>query len=275
MKIEEIADTLGQYFELAVVIASKLIPFGLTVQQVKGLIEDKDHPFWIAFNEATKLLAPKPIPADVVAKIEPAPASPVSFKVEDTNLVEAIKLAERFAKERLGIVIKLAEKFVMPTELPWKDVLVVFDSGLDNREAVKKAIKSQGLDEWEEENVMKYSESAALPQATLRIIENSLTPSADTLGKKAKSPDQLNADGRFYLDLRGYALAFGLRFFGFKDYLDPSTWTWFPKNRLPGGGVACGCWSPVSLEVKFIWCNSGSVNPGFGARLAIQVPSRT
>ena len=59
-KIDEIADSIGQYFELAVVFVRKLIPLNLTVSQVKDLTQNKEHPFWLAFNEATSLLVPKP-----------------------------------------------------------------------------------------------------------------------------------------------------------------------------------------------------------------------
>lgn len=60
-KLNEIAESLGQHFTLAMEFMKKIIPLGLTVGQVKNLIEQKDHPFWLAFNEAVKLLAPQPI----------------------------------------------------------------------------------------------------------------------------------------------------------------------------------------------------------------------
>jgi membrane-bound inhibitor of C-type lysozyme len=39
----------------------KLLPFNLTVAQVQELIKNKNHPFWAAFDQATKLLDPQPI----------------------------------------------------------------------------------------------------------------------------------------------------------------------------------------------------------------------
>ena len=112
---------------------------------------------------------------------------------------------------------------------------------------------------------------------TFKIIANSITPDADTLGDKAKFPDQLVADGRNYLRLRGYALAFGQRHFLHGDYLDPKTWTWFPKDRLPSGKVAFGCWfpGPDDRKVGFCWFRSGSCDPDYGARLAIPVSLKT
>lgn len=199
---------------------------------------------------------------------------PGLFKAEDTNLSTAIAVAEHFTNKVLGVKVDLRKQFDFPSELPWEDVLVIYDPSLNNREAVEKAIHGQGINKsYEEVNVMEYSGSEASGQPTLRIIENSIRPTEDTLGASAKSPDQLNVDGRTYLDLRGYALAFGLRYFASKDYLDPKTWTWFPKNRLPGGEVAFGLWDPFvdCRRVGFCWDGAGRVDPGFGARLAIDV----
>lgn len=198
---------------------------------------------------------------------------PRLFKVAETNLGEAIALTERFSKKILGAAVNLCERFDLPTELPWKSVILVFDPGLNNREAVAKALESQKIKVYEENDVMEFSGSAALGQPTLHIIENSVRPTEDTLGNLAKSPDQLNADGRPYLDLRGYALAFGLRYFASKDYLDPQTWTWFPKNRLPDGAVAYSYGLPDVdyRKVKFCWSGSGRVSSHMGARLAMPV----
>ena len=54
---------IGQYLELVLVFLRKLHPIGLTTDQISNLIKDKNHPFWLAFNEAIKLLAQQPIVA--------------------------------------------------------------------------------------------------------------------------------------------------------------------------------------------------------------------
>ena len=209
-----------------------------------------------------------------VTAAQPQVSSPSLFKAEETNLASAIAEAEHFNNKVLGVKVDIRKMFDLPTELPWKNVLVIYDPGLNNRQAVEKALQGQKLTVYEESNVMEYSGSQANSRPTLRIIENSLRPTADTLGSLAKSPDQLNADGRNYLDLRGYALAFSLRYFISKDKLDPETWTWFTKNRLPGGRVARGDWHPALLyrEVRFSWSSAGRVTAYGGARLAIDVP---
>ncbi|MDD5318195.1 MAG: hypothetical protein PHF79_00015 [Candidatus Pacebacteria bacterium] len=195
-----------------------------------------------------------------------------SFKVSETNLSEAIKQAEKFAKKILGVAggLDLKKKFGFPEDLPWQNVMVIYDPGtLNNRDAVQKAIKDQGIDEWEETDVMNYSGSEATGQPTLHIIENSLRPSLDTMNK---SPDMLMETGRIWLTLRRYALAFGLRYLVLKDYLDPETWTWCPNNRLPSGDVARGGWRPYSSQVKFFRSSSSFRCSGVGARSAIPVP---
>lgn len=212
------------------------------------------------------------IARSIIATSSAAPLGtclPAPFKAEETNLAIAIASAERFSKEILGVTVDLRKQFAFPAELPWKDVLVVFDPGLTNREAVKRAIKGQNIVEWEETDVMRYSDSDASKTPTVHIIENSLRPTNDTMGK---SPNQLNEDGCLCLTLRGYALAFGLRYFMDKKYLDEQTWTWFPKNRLPDGCVAYGDWDSGDRGVGFGWCDPSSSNPGVGARAAIPVP---
>lgn len=252
--------TPGQVGELIALFAKKL-PLTLTKVRAQEWIDDPDK---------FELMVSGALMQNAVDVMEPVSQS--LFAASDTNLNEAIALSERFSKEVLGITVDLRKMFNLPTKLSWKNVMLVYDPGLNNRQAVELAISGLKLQEWEEENVMKYSGSARLAKPTLHIIENSTTPTADTLGDQAKSPYRLNEDGRIYLDLRNYALAFGQRFFGFKDYLDQDTWTWFPKNRLRGGGVARGCWRPRYHGVRFCWYGSGRVGSDDGARLAIPVP---
>ena len=93
--------------------------------------------------------------------------------------------------------------------------------------------------------MMKYAGSEASDGPTLRFIENSIRPNADTMGK---SPNDLRQTGKSYLRLRGYGLVFALHHFAKGKYLDPETFTWFPEDRLSGGDVACGYWYPDSPQ---------------------------
>ena len=189
------------------------------------------------------------------------------FEAADTNLNEAIVASEKFAMEVLGVKVNLREHFDFPTMLSWENVLIIFDPGLNNRQAVERSLQGQKLKVFEECPVEQYSGSEASAQPTVHIIENSLRPTEDTMGM---SSNQLRADGRPYLPLRGYALAFEQRFFTSKDHLDKETWTWFPENRLPCG-VAYGRWYPGSRELGFYWGDPGSSNSDDGARLAMSV----
>jgi hypothetical protein len=189
------------------------------------------------------------------------------FKTSETDLSEWIGHTERFTAKLLGKKVSLLDQFDFPAELPWKNVLLSYDPGLNNREAVQKAIKSQKLDVYEEADVMKYGGSGENDAPTLYVIENSPRPTKDTMGS---TPDQLEVDGRLYLPLRGYALAFGLLYFVKGRYLEAATWTSFPKNRLRRGS-AYGRLNPYYRGVYFCWNSSDYSNPLLGARLAIQV----
>jgi hypothetical protein len=187
-----------------------------------------------------------------------------------TDLNFWLNKCQEFAKKYLGVEINLRERFVIPAELPWKSVIPVFDWGITNREAVQKALKDFGLTVWEEVDVMKYSGSSANGQPSLYLIQNSIQPDSDTMMNM--SPDQLVATKKNWLDLRGYALAFGVYHFATGEYLDPETITLFPNTRLAPGQVAFGHWRPDSLKVRFSWRRSAGQDGDSGARLTISVP---
>ena len=196
--------------------------------------------------------------------------TPALFKSSDTDLNFWIAKTEEFAKKYIGVEINLRERFAIPAELPWASVIPVFDpGGITNRGAVEKALKSLGLAVYEEVDVMNYSGSKANKEPTLHFIQNSLRPDDDTMGL---SPNQLVATNKNWLDLRGYALAFGVHHFATGEYLDPRTWTRFPNARLADGEVANGHWLPDNRRVKFDWYHSDYRNEYRGARLAIRVP---
>lgn len=178
-----------------------------------------------------------------------------------------IAKTEEFTKKFLGVEVDLRDRFAIPTELPWKSIIPVFDpGGLTNRNAIQKALKDLGLAVYEEVDVMKYSGSGANKEPTLRFIQNSILPDEDTMGL---SSNQLVATSKNWLDLRGYVLAFGLHHFATGEYLDPQTFTWLPIARLAAGGVANGLWYPDSRKVRFGWDSSDHRNGRSGSRLAM------
>lgn len=199
---------------------------------------------------------------------------PVSFKTADTDLDVWLAIAEKFAKTYLGVEVKLWETFVIPETLPWQSAIPIFDpGGMTNSDVIQKVLRGSGLATWEEVPVDQYSGSGANGGPTLRFIQSSVRPDADTMGK---SPDWLVATQKNWLDPRGYALAFALHHQVTGEWLDPQTFTWFPNNRLSDGWVARGHWDPVRrLWVRFRWGNSDVEHPSGGARLAIQVPLKS
>lgn len=197
-------------------------------------------------------------------------SSPTLFKTADTDLDFWLDKCQEFSKKFLGVEIDLRERFTIPAELPWKSVIPVFDLGdMTNRDAVQKILKASGLAVYEEVDLMKYFGSEASKGPTLHFINNSIRPDDDTMGL---SPDQLVATGKNWLDLRGYALAFAVHHFATGQYLDPQTFTWFPKSRLSDGKVARGGWSSNDRGVRFNWSLSGDQDGRRGARLAMPCP---
>lgn len=149
------------------------------------------------------------------------------------------------------------------------DLIPVYDPGtITNRDAVNWA-KQLNTDIWEEVDVNNYSGSEATGKPTLIFIRRSLRPDEDTLTKDGLSPEALAKRPTTWLTLRGYVLADMLHFKVTGEHLDPQTWTWFPNNRLPRGGVACGSWAPGRGEVGLRWSRADCACSRGGARSAV------
>jgi hypothetical protein len=68
--LKEMEERFGQLIALIWIFLHKLLPFNLTVVQVQELIKNKNHPFWAAFDQATKLLTPQPIVSDTDSTVD-------------------------------------------------------------------------------------------------------------------------------------------------------------------------------------------------------------
>ena len=210
------------------------------------------------------------------AEIQSSPAvivrPPATFKTASTDLDTWLGKMKEFAKTYLKAEFDFG-RFVIPAKLSWSSAIPIFvPGGITNRDAVRKALKSQGIAVYEDENVMKYSGSLASDKPTLCLIENSNRPTIGTLGL---SSDQLVATGKNWLCLRDYTLAFGLHYFVPRQYLDSKTSTWFPGNRLSCNRVAYGNWDAVSFLLQFYWNNAAFPISDVGARLAIECPLKS
>ena len=200
------------------------------------------------------------------------PPPPAVILAPEQTLDWWIVKAEEFSKKHLGVEINLRDRFVIPTDLPWDNVIPVFDPGsITNRDVIKKALKGLKLNVYEEVDVMKYAGAEAGKESTLHFIENSVRPNKDSMNL---SPNQLRETGKNYLRLRGYGLAMALYHFATREYLDSETFTWFPEDRLPDGGVADGYWFPSYRKVGFYWGSPYDRYSSSGARVAMPVPLR-
>lgn len=185
------------------------------------------------------------------------------------ELITALSLAEHQAHHLFGYKADIAKMFALPEVLPWKKIIaILLPSGLDNRQAVN-SLRKYGLAKWEETDVNKYSGSKASGKTQLFLMERSVRPTKNTMGN---SPDTLVKTDRLWLPLKAYALAFGQYYESTHKYLDAETCTWFPTERLSGGGVAYGYWYPDDRYVRFLWDYADCEDDGMGAREAIEVP---
>ena len=96
--LKQMEDRFGQLIALIWVFLHKLLPLKMTIEQIQDLIQEKDHPFWIAFDEAVKLLAPQPI------------VSAATTDTEDTGDVKKqVDFWVKFYQEHFGIALDSSE----------------------------------------------------------------------------------------------------------------------------------------------------------------------
>jgi hypothetical protein len=184
---------------------------------------------------------------------------------------------EDFHRFFTGERIILRDMFSVTDEiLSRTDLIPVFrPADATNRMAVRWKQKL-GITIWEEVDVMRYKNSAGPGVPELYFINRSVRPDEDTLGKNAKTPDELIvAPEKIWCDLYVWCDADSLYFKIMNEHLDSETWTWFPHDRLPDGGVACGSWNPSGGRVRLVWYGRDNRNPGVGARVAIPVSLRS
>ncbi len=59
--LKDMEERFGQIIALIWVFLSKIKALNLSIAQIQELMKNKDHPFWKAFDEATKILVPQPL----------------------------------------------------------------------------------------------------------------------------------------------------------------------------------------------------------------------
>lgn len=190
-----------------------------------------------------------------------APVPLAGYQIEETDCFLWLGYMEKFAKEYFGSKVILRDIFPLPATLPWKQVLPIFDPGLTNREMVNKALKARKLDVYEETDVMQYA-GAQKGVPTVYLVERDLRPTEATMGLPPKFARHWFAGRQTRpLTLRAYGIGMSLEHEVEQQFLDPQTFSWFPENTLPGGGVADGGYNPDNRRVRFRW---GGPDYGYG-----------
>ena len=156
-------------------------------------------------------------------RIASAIAAAGPYQAADTDLDHWLDWAQEFAAKHLETVIDLRKSFMIPATLPWRSAIPVFDPGwMSSALAIKRALIDLGQTVSAQENVMEYNGSGPAGKPTLCLIENSIQPNIESMGK---SPKDLCQSGLLYLRLRGYVLAFSLFHFTTSTNLDEKSWT--------------------------------------------------
>lgn len=201
-----------------------------------------------------------------------------SLRSTPPTLADWLKAREELHKFFTGEQVVLRDRFSLTEEeLASTNLMPAFrPAGATNRMAVEWKLKVGENKPYEEVDVMRYTNSQGPKQPELYLINRSIKPDADTLGDNAKTPDQLvTIKGNLWLNLFGWCDADTLHHAITGGHLDPETWTWFPNDRLPGGGVAGGCWDLDGALVCLYWLRAGYCDPRGGARAAKKVPLKT
>ena len=212
----------------------------------------------------------------------PPPAVSVEvagYPIEETDCIVWLSHAEQFVEQYFGMKVNLREMFPLPTRLPWKQILPIFDPvELNNRQMVDKALKAQGLNVWEGTKVEEFT-GATAGASKLYLIERTAKPVPATMGLPPKyARHWFSGRQTLPLHLRGYGIGTGLLYKVEKQFLDPqaATASWFPENTFPaGGGVAYGFYDPDYRKVHFLRSAAGDGDADYGFREAIVLSLHT
>ena len=256
-------------FALASRTANKINSLHPSQGLVDEIIQSHSHPYWSAIEA---VFNPQPSPKETPPLIL-TPASP--------TFGNWLEMREELHKFLTGETVILRDMFTMNDEvLARTDIMPFFrPANATNRMAVDWK-KKLGIAVWEETDVMKYKNSKGPKVPELGFISRSVRPDADTLGKNAKSPNDLIKVKlqklQAWLNLYGWCDAGNLHFKIINKHLDSGeTLCWFPEDRLPGGRVARGFWRADDGEAELSWFRADDCYPRLGARLAEFLPLKT
>ena len=257
-------------------VALKLIPNVVGQMTLTQLEYLEANPPELA-NAATRALQINLQPATESRNVIEQPKVIVpNLRQTGSTLADWLKGREELHKFFTGETIVLTDLFALtPEELASATLMPAFrPAGATNRQAVDWKLKIGETTPFEEVDVMKYKNSNGSKEHELYLLNRSTEPDTDTLGKNAKSPNNLIlVKDKLWIGLFLWADADTLHRAITGSPLDPNTWCWFPHDRLPGGKVACGY--SGGGRSQFSWYYAVSCYPNYGARSAKKVPRKS
>ena len=253
-------------YDLAILVAGQVVATNLTEEVERHFLAQKQE-IPLALQRGFVLsgtITPSAVPVEMAG-----------YPIEETDCFLWLGHMERFAERCFGIKIALREMFPLPSRLPWKQVLPIFNPGLTNREMVDKVFISRELTPYESVDVMRYSGSGASAPC-LYFTKRSAKPTLATMGLPPKFAKHWFAGRQTApLNLCGYGIGTSLCYEVEKQFLDPGTWTSFPENTLSVGDVAYGNCLPHDSKVRFGCSYSDFGDDDFGFREAICLKPKT
>jgi hypothetical protein len=260
---------------LAARTATKLGTLDLDQATIQAPMSDPDHPYWKAIENALPKAASEKVPENIRISLPPKTFFDPRHMIEDTNLRRMIKSAEVFIKKVFDRDIVLLETFDFPKAYPWENMLIAYDPGDRNCSQMFNIFSRQGLEMSTSVKLIDCVGFEASGTPTLHLIEDS---SLRELTWPNRGSGESPAADRFWLEMRGYTFAFGLKHFVDNKYLDVTTSTLFPKNGVTnlrmisyGEGIMNGAANPVHFSL----CSKNEIRPRMRPRLAMPIPARS
>lgn len=209
---------IGQYLELVTVFLRKLHPIGLTTGQIKSLIEEKNHPFWVAFNEATKLLAPPNLDDDTARQVE---------------------FWSKFYKEYFGLNLDDLSELQVPNHVLGFDRLIVIARSVSINQVYEMGKKNFSSWEWcdgDIEGQMQVSERGEVKETYAIWVRDGEEADKDLLGEPAeniKNPQ----DTETLLERLLHGFKYWSETQKTQKHLDHDTYTLCASSRYSDGDV--------------------------------------
>jgi hypothetical protein len=213
---------IGQWFELAVVFIRKLISLNLTVEQVKDLIQNKNHPFWIAFETARQTLVVPSVPALVAT-------------VTSGDSAEQIGSWVLFYEKRFGINLDMTGMKI-PDKVAGFNRLIIITHGISINQVYETGKKLFSSWKWcsgDIESEMRKSERGKVVATYAIWVRDERESDKDLLGRPAE--DIENPENTEDVLER---LVHGFKYWDeTKEHLDKKTCTLCVSSRYSDGDV--------------------------------------